>query len=399
MSGPRSALAGPWLHKVPTDWGSTQIRRVARFRNGADYKPVEVASGGYPVYGSGGEFRRSSEYLHDGTSVLFGRKGTVDRPLLVHGRFWTVDTMFFTEIGPQVEPRYFHYYATTMPFDYYRTSTALPSMTQEDLSSHVMPLPPLDTQRAIADYLDRETTQIDTLIAKQEQLISRFQERRDAGWAWALTSVADSAPSTTLRRMIVSIADGPFGSSLTSAHYSDSGARVIRLGNVGINEFKNEDQAFVPIEYFRELLAHEARAGDVIIAGLGDDQAPLGRAAVLPEVGPAIVKADCYRVRPRPEVDSAYLAWALSTPQLRHQFSLLARGATRARLNTAVVQQAVIPLPPLDEQRRIVAYLDEQTAKIDTLIAKAQRFIELAKERREALITAAVTGQLDVTAA
>lgn len=304
---------------------------------------------------------------------------------------------------PGAVPRYVHYVTLSRHFLEPVMSSVfgakMPRASWDFVREVEIDFPPEHVQRTIADYLDRETAQIDTLIAKQEQLISRFQERRDAGWAWALTSVADSAPSTTLRRMIVSIADGPFGSSLTSAHYSDSGARVIRLGNVGINEFKNEDQAFVPIEYFRELLAHEARAGDVIIAGLGDDQAPLGRAAVLPEVGPAIVKADCYRVRPRPEVDSAYLAWALSTPQLRHQFSLLARGATRARLNTAVVQQAVIPLPPLDEQRRIVAYLDEQTAKIDTLIAKAQRFIELAKERREALITAAVTGQLDVTAA
>jgi type I restriction enzyme S subunit len=84
---------------------------------------------------------------------------------------------------------------------------------------------------------------------------------------------------------------------------------------------------------------------------------------------------------------------------MRGYFASLMMGSTHQTIYQPVAAALRIPLPPLDEQRRIVAYLDEQTAKIDALIAKAERFIELAKERRAALITAAVTGQLDVTAA
>jgi type I restriction enzyme S subunit len=82
---------------------------------------------------------------------------------------------------------------------------------------------------------------------------------------------------------------------------------------------------------------------------------------------------------------------------MHDHFRSLMIGSTHKTIYQAVAAAIRIPLPPLDEQRRIVAQLDEQTAKIDNLIAKAERFIVLAKERRAALITAAVTGQLDVT--
>jgi type I restriction enzyme, S subunit len=71
-------------------------------------------------------------------------------------------------------------------------------------------------------------------------------------------------------------------------------------------------------------------------------------------------------------------------------------GSTMDNLNADIVSALRIPAPPIDEQRRIVSYLDEQTAKIDTLIAESERFVELARERRSALITAAVTGQIDM---
>jgi type I restriction enzyme S subunit len=84
---------------------------------------VEVDSGGYPVYGSGGIFKRSSSYLYDGKSVLFGRKGTINKPLVVEGRFWTVDTMFYSEIFQNSEAEYIHFQASLFPFDLLSTNT------------------------------------------------------------------------------------------------------------------------------------------------------------------------------------------------------------------------------------------------------------------------------------
>lgn len=271
-----------------------------------------------------------------------------------------------------------------------------PRLNVSDLHSIRIDLESLDAQGSVADYLDRETARIDTLIEEQLRLIEMMLERRDAAWSAIFQEAAADVPVVPVRRVLESIVDGPFGSSLTSSHYSDSGTRVIRLGNIGINEFKETDAAYVPTEYGEKLAAHEARAGDVVIAGLGDDRMPLGRAATVPDLGPAIVKADCYRARVNSLVTSEYLAWALSAPPTRGQIALLARGATRPRLNTSVVRDVLIPLPDGATQDRLVAETSDRSAKIDNLIAETERFIELARERRSALITAAVTGQVDL---
>ncbi len=302
-------------------------------------------------------------------------------------------------------PRYLHYVLRLASYVdqyvlYTRAQTTFDRRVQQpDLDNLPLPVPPIEVQRAIADYLDRETAHIDTLITKQEHLIATLRERADSAWAAAVAHLEQSYRSLPVRRVIESIVDGPFGSALTSAHYAEAGARVIRLGNIGVNSFRDEDRAYVSMDHFRDLSYHAVARDDVVVAGLGDDRMPLGRAAVVPDLGPALVKADCYRVRSNGLVESSYLAWVLSAPQTREQFVQLSRGSTRSRLNTTVVREARIPVPPVTEQSNVVERSRSALAATEALIAKAEQFIELAKERRAALITAAVTGQIDVRTA
>ncbi|WP_282857270.1 hypothetical protein [Pseudoclavibacter helvolus] len=270
----------------------------------------------------------------------------------------------------------------------------LPHFTAEKVAAFSIPAPQVETQSAVADYLDRETAEIDAFIADQEKLIELLTERRAAAWQKLIDEAVP--PLLPLRRVIKSIVDGPFGSSLSSKHYSDSGTRVIRLGNVGINEFKREDEAYIPSDYGAELSAHQAVTGDVIVAGLGDDRMPLGRAAVVPEIGPAIVKADCFRVRPNELTTGPYLAWALSSPGVGSRMRTASRGSTRQRLNTTVVREILVPVPDLEMQSLLLARSRATTAQLDATIAEARQAIALSKERRAALISAAVTGKIDV---
>ncbi|MEV7271413.1 restriction endonuclease subunit S [Streptomyces bacillaris] len=191
-----------------------------------------------------------------------------------------------------------------------------------------------------------------------------------------------------LRRFIVDITDGPFGSSLTSSHYSDEGARVIRLGNIGAAQFKDSDAAYISLEYFNELRRHEVLPGDLIIAGLGDGNHPVGRACVAPNnLGPAIVKADCFRVRLDEErLTHIYAAWALSSSFVSDQVSSLTRGSTRARINLEVAREIKLPIPPVEEQHGIAEFLDGETARIDDLVERKRRMRDLLALRRERLI-------------
>jgi len=355
----------PWLPALPGRWAVVQMRRLVTFRNGADYKDVEVERGGFPVYGSGGEFRRASNYLYDGTSVLFGRKGTIDRPLLVSGKFWTVDTMFYTEIGDGTEPRFLHYYATTMPFSYYSTSTALPSMTQGELGGHRMPVPPLDEQRAIAGYLDRETARIDTLIEEQQHLIEMLRERREA---LIERSLLDSSDAPIRLSRIASSRSGDVPPPLEEdGQYVVWGAGRV----VGYTSQAN------------------AQAGDLLIGRVG--QGSVGKVRRLTEAAWATDNTIVLRLDSS-VADPRYVEYGL---RLIPRFELVGGGAMPLVTADRLLAQPV-PFTTLAAQERIADYLDEQTAKIDVLITETERFIELSKERRAALITAAVTGQIDV---
>lgn len=338
--------------------------------------------------------------------LLLSRSGTIGRAFLVpeeaSGMAWAGFLVRYTPT-PDTDARFLYYCTQSADFQDAVNADAVTSTIQnfnaDRYDNLVVPVPLLDEQRVIADYLDQETAQIDALVAKQEEFIGLLRERRDAAWASGLERATEKRRLIPLRRVITSIVDGPFGSSLTSAHYSDSGTRVIRLGNIGTNSFRTQDEAFIPDSYAKQLAGHDVRPGDVVIAGLGDEAWPLGRAAVVPNIGPAIVKADCFRARPVAEVSGKYLAWALSAPQTRNQIARLARGSTRQRINTSIARAIDIPVPSLDRQNSILGDSETELSRIDTLIAKAEEHIALAKERRAALITAAVTGQFDVRTA
>lgn len=163
---------------LPEGWNKRRLGSLLQFRNGQDISGTDIEFESYPVYGSGGEFKRTSQYLFEGPSILFGRKGTIDKPLLVDGRFWTVDTMFYTVPGPDVDPRFVHYWALVAPLSVLSTNTAVPSMTSTDLAQLYLVVPPLPTQRAIADYLDRETAEIDAMRADLDEMERLLTERK-----------------------------------------------------------------------------------------------------------------------------------------------------------------------------------------------------------------------------
>ena len=162
------------LGDIPNDWENFLLNRCLTIQNGLDYKSVRDDNGEFPVIGSGGQFDFASNYLYDGESVLFGRKGTINKPLYVNGKFWTVDTMFYSMIKPNACGKFIFYSATTIPFDFYSTATAVPSMTQRDLINHYLVLPPLSKQRIIADYLDSKCSQIDKYITEKQNIIQKL---------------------------------------------------------------------------------------------------------------------------------------------------------------------------------------------------------------------------------
>ncbi len=276
--------------------------------------------------------------------------------------------------------------------------------------------PPLPEQLAIAAFLDRETGKIDDLIQEQERLIALLKEKRqalishavtkglnpdapmkDSGVEW-LGEVPEGWNVLSLGRVTLDRCDGPFGSGLKSEHYTESGVRVIRLQNIKSEGFNNSDEAFIDETYCAErLLGHDVQNSDVLIAGLGDDKNFVGRACVAPSgIEPAIVKADCFRFRlDKMRCKPTFIATQLSAGS-NADAGVLSTGSTRSRIPLSVMSSRKIALPLLVEQSAIIAFLDTENAKIDALVSDAQQAVTLLKERRSALISAAVTGKIDV---
>jgi type I restriction enzyme S subunit len=139
--------------------------------------------------------------------------------------------------------------------------------------------------------------------------------------------------------------------------------------------------------------------GDVIVSRASGSPELVGSCAIVEQLDFNLILSDkLFRLRPTPSTDPRFLTWMLNSRRYRVQVRQSISGAEGLANNLPLraLLGFEMSFPTLGEQRRIAAYLDEQTAKIDTLVAKAERFIELSKERRSALITAAVTGQIDV---
>lgn len=167
-----------WLGEIPEHWDVKKLKYSAKIQGGKDQKEVLDDNGKYPVYGSGGVFGYANQYLYDGESALLGRKGTVDKPLYIHGKFWTVDTMYYTNLEKITAPKWFYYSTTTIHFSYYQYGSAVPSMTQEDLHNIYFATPSKTEQNDIANYLDDKTQKIDTLISKSTQASHRPTKRK-----------------------------------------------------------------------------------------------------------------------------------------------------------------------------------------------------------------------------
>lgn len=189
-----------------------------------------------------------------------------------------------------------------------------------------------------------------------------------------------------------SMTDGPYGSNLKSEDYVPSGTRVIRLGNIGVGEFVDRDQSFVSDEKYQSLLKHEAFAGDLVIAALAE---PVGRACRVPEhVGQAIVKADCVRLKVAPIFSADFVMNWLNSPIGRKQAEKRSRGIGRKRINLNSLKAVPTPLPPLNEQRRIVAKIEDLSARSRAAKEALDAIPPLLERFRQSVLAAAFRGDL-----
>lgn len=393
-----------WLREMPEHWIKGSLKNMAWIRNGKDHKEVESPDGTYPVIGSGGKFSNATSYLYDGESVLLGRKGTIDKPLYINARFWTVDTMFYTEVSKEASARFLYYYALTIPFGFYSTSTALPSMTQGDLLNHPAAIPSRREQTQIARFLDYETARIDALIEEQQRLIELLKEKRQSVILQAVTKGLD--PTAQMKNSGVEwlgevpehwgiIAIKWLSPVLRGAsprpiddprYFDDSGEYAwVRIADVSASDgtLKETTQT---LSALGSSLSVKIEPGEMFLSIAGT----VGKPCITQ------VKAcihDGFVYFPSLSINNKFLYRIFEAGSC---YGGLGKMGTQLNLNTETVGGIQIGLPPDSEVVKILEYIDHWSLIFNLLIGEAFKGVSLLQERRSALISAAVTGKIDV---
>jgi type I restriction enzyme S subunit len=210
------------------------------------------------------------------------------------------------------------------------------------------------------------------IVTLAEDAVSLLVGELPENWGW---SSVDQISADEPR----AITDGPFGANLKTEHYIETpGYRVVRLQNIGNGNFRNEHRAYIDQDRFEKIKKHQVLPGDLIVAGLIDTSI---RCCIAPEdIGPAVVKADCYRFAAHPLISSKYVLYYLNSKMAREFAAIHHHGLTLTRIGLGNFRNIPVPLPPTDEQHRIVTKLDQLMILCDQLkdrLTKARQLNEL----------------------
>lgn len=149
-------------------WSTEKMGSILRVRHGRSQAGIEKSNGRYPILATGGEIGRTNIPIYSHPSVLIGRKGTIDRPQYRDEPFWTVDTLFYTEIFPRAVPLYIFYLFQTIDWKSMNEASGVPSLNSSRIESIEVVLPNLEEQKAIAQILQDVDQEIDTLERRLE---------------------------------------------------------------------------------------------------------------------------------------------------------------------------------------------------------------------------------------
>ena len=283
----------------------------------------------------------------------------------------------------------------------------------ELLGDVACPVAPFSEQQTITAFLDRETAKIDTLISKQEKLIELLKEKRQAVISHAVTKglnpkakmkdsgvewigeVPEEWSIPTLKHLVATpITDGPHETPVKQ----DVGIKFISAESLSSGRINfSKAWGFISKEdNERFSRKYKPQRNDIYMIKSG---ATTGVVAIVEDDMEFNIWSPLAAIRPSSNTFPRFLLYALRSSEFQAGVALNWSYGTQQNIGMSVLEALPVPIPSLEKQRSISDYLDRETAKIDTLISKSEKAIELQKEHRTTLISAAVTGKIDVRGA
>ena len=431
MSFPRyseyKASGVEWLGEVPEHWEPIRYKNVFRekaFNSGAHLQAGSI-SFGRVVF-------KDDEAMNEATKATYQevlRGEFLINPINLNYDLKSLRTAL-SEIDTCVSPAYIvlqgkidfdrsYMKHQLSVFDVRHMKTLGAGVRQtisfSDIGACLTQLPPVPEQTQIAAFLDRETAKIDELVAEQQRLVELLAEKRQAVISHAVTKgLNPNAPMKdsgiewlgevpahwavcTARRVIKRIEQG-WSPECESRPAESSEWGILKAGCVNRGVFAEEENKALPM-HLEPIPAYEVHKGDVLMSRANGSPDLVGSVAFVEMTRPRLMLSDkIFRVRMSDRLTPRYFASLFCSSLLRAQIERSISGAEGLANNLpqSSMKNFFIPVPPLEEQQEIAAFLDNETTKFDTLTAEANRAIALLQERRIALISAAVTGKIDV---
>lgn len=276
-------------------------------------------------------------------------------------------------------------------------------------------IPPLAEQQQIVDFLDREVGKIEALIAKQERLVELLTEKRQAVISHAVTKGLN--PNAPMKPSAIEwLGDIPEhwdvkalkslfvfykGLTITKEDLKDSGVPCVNYGEIHSKynfeiDLNKHQLKYVDKSYLNTFIKSLVYQGDIVFADTSEDIDGAGNFTQLVSNAPIFAGYHTIILKMASGNYYRYLAYAFDTIEFRSQIRSKVQGIKVFSITQAILKNSKIWLPSLSEQQQIAEFLDQETKKIDSLIQKAQHMVILLKERKIALISAAVTGKIDV---
>ncbi len=425
MSLPRypeyKASGVEWLGEVPGHWDMKRLKHNLRLlTEKTDRREHPVALENIESW-SGRFIETDSEFEGEGVAfergdILFGKlRPYLAKAYLAETAGEAVGDFHVMRPGTNINGRFAQYQILNREFitivDSSTFGAKMPRVGWDFLGNMLLAAPPIPEQKTIAAFLDRETGKIDALMAEQQRLIALLAEKRqavishavtkglnpdvpmkDSGIEW-LGGVPGHWEVAPLGYLVMLIQTGPFGSQLHSEDYVEGETPVINPSNIQDGKLVADWSCTVTQEIVARLSQHKLMFGDIVFGRRGE----MGRCAMVTvnEVD-WLCGTGSLNVRLSSRAIPEFVSIYLRTAYVREFLKLESVGSTMDNLNTQILSCVPVPLPPLVEQQAIATFLDNETTKFDALTAEANRAITLLQERRSALISATVTGKVDV---
>lgn len=368
-------------------WSPSKINHVCKIGNGRDYKHLN--SGDISVYGSGGYMTSVNDYLYDGESACIGRKGTIDKPIFLTGKFWTVDTLFYTHSFDKCLPRFLYLIFQQINWYKYNEAGGVPSLSKTTIGNIDIFIPKNETEQTkIADCL----SSLDDLISAVAEKIEALKLHKKGLMQQLFPAQGKATPILRFRKYqnvgkwknkilsdVCKLVRGPFGGSLKKEIFVEDGYVVYEQSHA-IYGNMNVFRYYITEDKFNELIRFAVCSNDIIMSCSGT----MGKFSIIStnhEKG--VINQALLKLSTKKGNDYRFIKFLLELPS--NQDQLLSESAGGAIKNVASVRQIKeMPLyvPELKEQQKIADCL----SSVDELISAENSKLAQLKAHKKGLM-------------